>query len=179
MATQEMELWDVYDQHRAKTGKTMRRGEHFEGDAYHIVIYVCLFNLKGQMLIQQRQTFKRGWPNLWDITASGSAVSGETSQQAAERELFEEIGYRHNFSGVMPQLSLYYEHGFYDTFLAVIEEEIDVDSLQLQYEEVQRVKWATKAEIIRMIKAGEFIDYHEELIDLLFAMRNKYGAHTS
>lgn len=57
---------------------------------YHLVVHVCVFNQKGEMLIQQRQPFKQGWPNLWDVTMGGSALAGETSQQAAMRELKEE-----------------------------------------------------------------------------------------
>ena len=34
-----------------------------------------LFNQKGQLLIQQRQLHKAGYPGLWDVTAAGSALS--------------------------------------------------------------------------------------------------------
>ena len=84
-----MELWDVYNRDKTKSDKTMVRGEKFEKDAYHLVVHACIFNSQGEMLIQQRQPFKSEWPNMWDITVGGSAVSGETSQTAIERELFE------------------------------------------------------------------------------------------
>ena len=88
-----MELWDIYDKNRNKTGKTMIRGQQYKDDSYHLVVHVCIFNGEGKMLIQQRQPFKEGWPDLWDITVGGSAVSGESSEKAAEREVLEEIGY--------------------------------------------------------------------------------------
>ena len=87
-----MELWDVYDKDRIKTGKTMVRGAEFAPDSYHMVVHVCMFNSRGEMLIQQRQPFKEGFPNLWDITVGGSATAGDSSQDAIEREVFEEIG---------------------------------------------------------------------------------------
>ncbi len=87
-----MEIWDIYDVNRNKTNRTMVRGESFNEGDYHLVVHVCIFNSKGEMLIQQRQPFKSGWPNMWDFTASGSAVSGDTSQMAAEREVDEELG---------------------------------------------------------------------------------------
>jgi len=86
-----MELWDIYDADRNKTGRTMERGPVPEGD-YHLVVHVCIFNSKGEMLIQQRQSYKEGWPNLWDISVGGSAVKGDSSQSAAEREVKEELG---------------------------------------------------------------------------------------
>lgn len=85
-----MERWDLYTKDRAKTGRTMVRGEEQPAGTYRIVVNICIFNSRGEMLIQQRQPFKSGWSNLWDITAGGHAVAGETSAIAAERELREE-----------------------------------------------------------------------------------------
>ena len=57
-----MELFDLYTADRVKTGKTMVRGEPVPEGCYRIVVHICIFNEQGQMLIQQRQPFKRGWP---------------------------------------------------------------------------------------------------------------------
>ncbi|WP_026675320.1 NUDIX hydrolase [Alkalihalobacterium bogoriense] len=170
-----MEIWDIYDKNRTLTGKTMKRGEPFEKDEYHLVIHVCLFNEKGEMLIQQRQPFKSGWPNMWDITVGGSALSGETSQQAAEREVLEEIGYAIDLQGIRPSLTANFEVGFDDYYL--VEVELDLKQLTLQQEEVQNVKWAKREEILRMIEEETFIPYHTSLIELLFDMRKQMGAH--
>ena len=80
-----MELWDIYDVDRKKTGKTMVRGEAFEQDAYHLVVHVCVFNHQNEMLIQKRQPFKKGFSGLWDVTVGGSAVQGDNSASAASR----------------------------------------------------------------------------------------------
>ncbi len=110
---------------------------------------------------------------MWDVTVGGSAVSGESSQDAIERELFEEIGLRHDFQKIRPQLTINFDKGFNDIYL--IEREVDLDSLCLQPEEVQRVKWASQEEIFRMMESGEFIPYYEPLLQLLFEMRKGYG----
>lgn len=170
-----MELWDVYNRDRTKTNKTMVRGEKFEKDAFHLVVHACIFNSKGEMLIQQRQPFKSGWSNMWDITVGGSAISGETSQTAIERELFEEIGLKISLQNVRPRLTINFDVGFDDIYL--IEKEIDKNDLVLQYEEVQRVKWATLDEILQKIDDGTFIPYYKSLIQLLFDMRKQYGCH--
>lgn len=75
-----MELWDLYDINRSKTNRTWVRGKELEPGDFHLVIHICVFNSNGEMLIQQRQSFKEGWPNLWDLTAGGSAITGDTSQ---------------------------------------------------------------------------------------------------
>lgn len=170
-----MEIWDVYDKDRTLTGKTMIRGEKFRDGEYHLVVHVCIFNAYGEMLIQQRQPFKIGWPNMWDITVGGSALSGDTSKGAAEREVLEEIGYRLNLENVRPSLTINFENSFDDIYL--IEDDIDINRLNLQYEEVQQVKWATNKEILAMIDNKEFIPYHKNFIEFLFDMRKFMGAH--
>jgi isopentenyldiphosphate isomerase len=82
-----MEKWDLYDMHRNKIEKQITRGNEKTSTEFHLVVHECIFKAKGEMLIQQRQPFKQGWSNLWDIiTCGGSAVAGDTSQQAASRE---------------------------------------------------------------------------------------------
>lgn len=171
-----MEIWDLYDKDRIKTVETMVRGSKFKENTYHLVVHVCIFNLEGKMLIQQRQPFKDGWPNMWDITVGGSAVSGDTSQLAAEREVYEEIGYKLSLDGIRPSLTINFDKGFDDIYL--IQKDVDISKLKLQYEEVQSVKWASKEEILSMIDEEIFIPYHKSLIDLLFFMRTSKNSHT-
>ena len=171
-----MELFDLYTADRVKTGRTMVRGDAVPEGCYRIVVHVCIFDPEGRMLIQQRQPFKEGWSNMWDITVGGSAVAGDTSRTAAERETREEIGLSIDLTDVRPSLTLYWEHGFDDYYL--LTRDVDPDTLHLQYEEVQTVRWATREEILRMIDDGEFIPYEKGLIDLLFFQRNHRGAHT-
>ena len=171
-----MELFDLYTADRVKLDRTMVRGDAVPEGCYRIVVHVCIFDPEGRMLIQQRQPFKEGWSNMWDITVGGSAVAGDTSRTAAERETREEIGLDIDLTEVRPSLTLYWEHGFDDYYL--LTRELDPASLHLQYEEVQTVRWATREEIHRMIDDGEFIPYEKGLIDLLFFQRNHRGAHT-
>lgn len=170
-----MELWDLYDQNRVKLHQTMVRGEKFQKGTYHLVVHACIFNSHGDMLIQQRQSFKDGWPNMWDITVGGSALAGETSQTAAERELFEELGLQVDFQHIRPHLTIHFDTGFDDIYL--IEKEVLLGDLKLQYEEVQQVKWASLDKIYQKLEEGIFIPYHRSLIQLLFDIRKQYGCH--
>lgn len=168
-----MELWDVYDINRSKTDRTWVRGKELGPGDFHLVIHVCIFNSNGEMLIQQRQSFKEGWPNLWDLTVGGSAIAGETSQTAAQRELYEEIGLKVDFQHLRPHLTINFKNGFDDIYL--IQEDVELHMLTLQHEEVQNVKWASKEEILMMIKNEKFLPYYESLIHLLFDCRYKRG----
>jgi len=167
-----MEIWDVYNKDRVKTGKRMERGNAIADGDYIMVVHICIFNSNNEMLIQQRQPFKSGWSNLWDLTVGGSAVTGDTSGSAAKRELFEEIGYEMDFENIRPHFTVNFDHGFDDYYL--VEAEVDTEKLKLQYEEVQRVKWASKDEIFRMIDSGEFIPYFKSLVEMCFDMKRIY-----
>lgn len=171
-----MELFDLYTKDRVKNGRTMVRGEPVPENCYRIVVHICIFDSEGRMLIQQRQPFKHGWSNMWDITVGGSAIAGDDSRSAAERETREELGLEIDLSEVRPSLTLHWEHGFDDYYL--LTQEVDLSTLHLQYEEVQAVRWATRDEIMQMIDDGQFIPYEKGLIDLLFFQRNHRGAHT-
>lgn len=171
-----MELFDLYTADRVKTDRTMVRGDPTPEGYYRLVVHVCIFNQKGQMLIQQRQPFKSGWSNLWDVTVGGSAVSGDTSRSAAERETLEELGLSVDLSDVRPTLTVHWENGFDDYY--VLTREVDPASLRLQPEEVQQVRWADKDEILRMIDDRQFIPYEKSLIELLFFRRNHRSSHT-
>ena len=171
-----MELFDLYTADRVKTGRTMVRGEPVPENCCRLVIHVCIFAPDGRMLIQQRQPFKDDWKNLWDISVGGSAVTGDTSRTAAERETREELGLAIDLSNVRPTMTLYWEHGFDDYYLLTMP--VDLDFLRLQPEEVQAVRWAEKDEILRMIDDGSFIPYEKSLVELLFFRRNHRSAHT-
>ncbi len=172
LINQSEELWDIYDEHRRLTGKIHRRGLPMEPGQYRLAVHVCIFNSKNELLIQQRQTWKSAWPAMWDVTIAGSAMAGETSQEAAEREALEELGLKLDLSGIRPHFTMNFAQGFDDYYL--IEQEVDIASLTLQEEEVRQVKWVSREELMEMYQEGKVIPYY--FLDSLFACRNYYGA---
>ena len=129
-----MELFDLYTVDRVKTGRTMVRGTPVPEGLYRLVVHVCLFNARGEMLIQRRQPFKEGWPDKWDVSVGGSAIAGETSRRAAERETREELGLSIDLKDAHPALSVYWDQGFDDYY--TLTTAFELSQLRLQYEEV-------------------------------------------
>lgn len=169
----EDELWDLYTKDREKTGKLHRRGDDMKDGEYHLVIHVCIFNSRNQLLVQQRQPYKEGWSNMWDVTVGGSALQGERSYQAAERELYEEIGLKLDLSDTRPNFTINFKHGFDDYY--ILEKEVDLDKLHLQEEEVKAVRWVSKEEAQQMKEQGVMIPYW--FLDKLFDVHGLFGAH--
>ncbi len=171
-----MELFDLYTADREKTGRTMVRGEPTPAGFYRLVVHICIFDAQGRMLIQQRQPFKKGWSNLWDVSVGGAAQAGDSSRAAAERETREELGLSIDLTGVRPSMTIFWENGFDDYY--ILNRTVDLDDLRLQPEEVQAVRWATEAEILQMIDESRFIPYEKSLISLLFFRSNHRSSHT-
>lgn len=171
----ELEYWDIYDMNRNKIGgrKAIRGVDILKKGEYHMVVHGCVFNSKGEMLIQKRQSFKSGWSNMWDVTCGGSAKQNETSRDAMQRELKEEVGIEHNFENETASLTVNFDNGFDDFYL--INKDVDASKLSLQYEEVQAVKWAGVEEIMQMIDSGMFIPYIKSFIMTLFDLRGVKG----
>lgn len=165
-----MELWDIYDIDRIPVGVTAPRGAKLKNGCYHMVIHVCIFNSEGKMLIQQRQSCK-SWADKWDVSCGGCAVAGETSREAAQREVFEELGLKLDLAGVRSAVTVSFENGFDDFYL--IHADPDINALRLQAEEVQAVRWASMDEILSMIDEGSFIPFFKSFINLLFDIRKK------
>ena len=60
----------------------------------HRAISVIVYNSKGEMLIQQRSLKKYHWAGIWSNTCCSHPRKNETFKQAAERRLFEELGFK-------------------------------------------------------------------------------------
>lgn len=170
-----MEVWDIYNRERIRTGEYINRGAKLEADQYHLVVHVCIFNQQDKLLLQQRQSSRERWPSKWDLSVGGSALAGEDSRAAAERETAEELGLQFDFSEERPFFTVNFKNGFDDFYL--IEAEVDISDLLLQEEEVGAVRWVDYSELLELRARGELIPYHRGLLDMLFEMRKFRGAH--
>lgn len=158
------ELWDIYDGERKMTGRTHARGKEMARGDYHIVVNVWVVNSKGEFLITKRAPNKN-FPNIWESTG-GSAVAGDSSLEAAVREVKEETGL-----SVLPEngkllFTFKRENSFCDVWL--FRQDFDIDDVVLQEGETCDAKWANKKEITEMIRTGEFFRF--SYIDELFGL---------
>ena len=168
-----MELIDLYDVNRVRTGRTAVRGEALPPDTYRMVVHVCIFNAEGKMLIQRRADDIVRWPGYWDVSVGGGAGVGDDSRSAAQRETAEEVGIHMDFGDKRPVITVNFSDGFDDFYTAELD--ITMDDITLQKEEVAEARWATREEIEAMIDEGIFIPYQKDLIGYLFFAREHRG----
>lgn len=86
------ELLPIVDEEGKTIGK-MTRGEAHDGSKQlHPVVHLQLFNGKGEIYLQKRPLWKPIQPGKWDTACGGHVGYGESTDEALEREVSEELG---------------------------------------------------------------------------------------
>lgn len=87
-----MEYWDIYDENKQPTGRTMKRNDwNMKPGDYHLTVLGVLRNTDGRYLITKR-VMTKSWAAGWWEVSGGGVQAGETSEQAVRREVLEETG---------------------------------------------------------------------------------------
>ena len=58
----------------------------------HRAVHLWIFNSEGELFLQKRSPWKGNHPDLWCSSAAGHVDAGESYEEAAHREMREEIG---------------------------------------------------------------------------------------
>lgn len=140
------EYWDLYDANRNPLERTIKRGDAFAEGEYYVCCEIWIQNFKGEFLMTQRHPNKKAG-GLWEFTGGG-VLAGETTKQAAVRELNEELGICVEESE-LSLLEVYQQRNYFmDIF--VLRKDLEVATLELQPEEVVDAKWVSHEELLRM-----------------------------
>src|SRR5690606_35995201 len=87
------ELVTLVDEHDTPLGLGEKMEVHRAG-LLHRAVSVIVFNTKGEMLLQQRAASKYHTPSLWTNTCCTHPLPGESVENAAQRRLQEEMGFK-------------------------------------------------------------------------------------
>ena len=86
-----MEFLDIINDQDNVIGKASKQ-EVYEKLLTHRIVHILIFNDKNEMALQMQSKNKRFCPLHWSTAVGGHVRSGETYEQAALREMGEEIG---------------------------------------------------------------------------------------
>ncbi len=132
---------------------------------------ICVFviNNKKQVLLQKRSVNKKYYPNRWALL-TGHVEERETIEEAAIRELQEEIGLNINKSELYPfangKFTVKRENHHNTYYFYIVNNKLATDFI-IQKEELSAVKWFDIDEIIKLImNKPEEIVYKEDKIYL-------------
>ena len=146
-----LELNDVYDKNRNLTGRLHRRGTRWRPGEYGLGVCVWVYDGQGNILLTRRakgKSFAGTWEN-----SGGAAKAGETSRTAIARELFEETGIRageEEFEYIGSDRDRNAHFDFY-----CLKRQTPLTEIVLLPGETDGVRWASMAEIRRMVRTGE------------------------
>ena len=149
-----MELFDIVDINGVPTGETVERSEAHAKDILHRTAHVWVVRMKDgrpQVLLQKRAAGKESFPGCYDTSSAGHIHAGDEPLDSDLREFGEELGIKASeadlsFAGTF---HTHYEKTFYTqpfrdneiTFVYVYDKPVDIDSLTLQADEVESVRW--------------------------------------
>ena len=161
-----MEIWDIMNERGEITGKTAIRGRtSLKPGEYHLVVHIWIMSSKGEFLIQRRSESRKLMPGEWAATG-GSAISGENSEIAARRELYEELGIIGNENNMRFMGRLKRRNSFLDVWFVVCDEKSE--NLKLQQSEVAEAKWVSADTLKNMINQRLFHNYGREYFKAIF-----------
>ena len=158
-----MEFWDIYDENKKPTGRTMKRNDWCLKDGeYHLTVLGVIGRPDGTFLITKRVMTKAWAPGWWEVSG-GAAQAGEESYEAVLREVKEETGldvrkaeggYLFTYKRENPGEG---DNYFVDVYRFVMD--IDESDLHLQTEETDGYMFATVDEIKAFAAEGKFLHY--------------------
>jgi isopentenyldiphosphate isomerase len=154
------ELIDVLDEKGIHTGKVVTRKEVHTQGLWHKVVVVAIMDKNGHLLMQQRSKEVEENKEKWDVTAAGHISAGQTSKEAAIREVLEEVGirveedelkYRFTYKKESSSKKDFIDNQFFDFYL-VQKDKIPLEKISIQESEVQQVKVCNRQEVTQMLK---------------------------
>lgn len=155
------ELWDLYDIDRRPLNRTIQRGEALPEGTYHLAVGIAVFNTKGDILLTQRAQVKSQYPSCWEIPG-GCAQAGETSLEAACRELREETGIVVQPGELVPLLRELLPGAHLDMF--AVTKDVPLSQLALQPGETTAAQWLPFGEWLGRVGDGLYLtpSWHKE-----------------
>ena len=157
------ELIDVLNENGEPSGVIRsRRAVHRDGDL-HRTVHVWIMNRQNQVLLQKRAATKKTHPGLWDLSCAGHISHGETSLEAARKEIGEELGI-----DVLPAEIVYlFSHRSCDAHdqgrmtdneihdIYLIEKDIPLSSFTIQEEEVEDLMYVPLCDFHDRVQAKD------------------------
>ena len=150
-----MELWDAYKEDGSFANCDLVRGEPIPNGLYHIVSEILVRHTDGSYLLMQRDYNKQGYPGMFEASAGGSILKGETAVDGAMRELKEETGITSDKLTLICILNDK-QNTIFHSFLCITD--CDKSSVILQEGETISYKWLPKNEFIEFINSENAIN---------------------
>ncbi len=154
------ELLDIVDENNQVVGSAPY-DDVYAKRLNHRIVHVLIFNDKGEVFLQQLSAKKKFCPGHWGTSAGGHVKRGETYEQAAKRELKEELGVNVPLTNILEAPYDHYKmRKFVQVFRGVSEGPFNLDP-----EESAGGRWFSVADVKDMVRKNQMI--HPELAHVI------------
>ena len=182
-----MEYIDVIDELGSVTGEIVTRDQAHQKGLFHRASHMWIFrkkNGKYQVLLQERSATSEVFPSCFDISSAGHVLAGENYEQAAIREIKEELGLDICNSDL--QMVGYRKiiwdgtsHGlpYHDRHISkifILFKDVDENEFHIDTNEVEFLKWMDWKDCIQGVQNNTIVhDIEMEEIEMLEAYLNR------
>ncbi|HEX4662379.1 MAG TPA: NUDIX domain-containing protein [Candidatus Saccharimonadales bacterium] len=118
-------------------------------DIYRVA-RLLIINSKGQLLLAQRAFAKAKDPAVWGLAVEGTVEEGEDYESNIRKESQEEIGVEFDELELGPKLRMTGKYNHQCQFF-ICHKDLDIDTLNLQDEELAAVKWYDLKELLEEV----------------------------
>lgn len=178
------EIIDIVDENNDLTGITKSRNDAHREGLWHRLINICIYNSKGEILLQLRSKDKMIYPDMWDISVAGHIGAGEQPLNAALRETGEETGLNAkkedlDFYKIRPEE---YQKGDVNMkeflYIFLLKYDGGISKLKIQKEEVQEIRFMPIIEVEEELKSGslKFAPHGAYWEDVLSEVKRKLNS---
>lgn len=150
-----MEIWDGYFEDETLAGVDLVRGQAIPKGLLHIVSEIIVRHEDGDYLLMQRDLKKETYPGLYEASAGGSVLKGETPLEGAARELKEETGIQAKSLTQIYRKVNSKGNAIHYGYLCHVDGE--KDRICLQEGETIGYRWLNKEEFLKFADSKEFV----------------------
>lgn len=150
-----MEIWDGYYEDETPAGVELIRGQAVPKGLLHLVSEILVCHEDGDYLLMQRDFKKETYPGLYEASAGGSVLKGETPLQGALRELEEETGIRADFLTQIYRKINSRRDAIHYGYLCRMKG--DKNRIRLQEGETVSYRWLPREEFLKFTESEKFV----------------------
>ena len=135
---------DLVNEKDEVIGEVERNVANSDPKYIHREVIVYIFDNENRLLMQQRSFKKKVYPGIWAESASGHIDKGESPEDAAHRELKEEMGFDTNLEFIKKRL-LCFANETHFTYCYV--GKYNGETIKFQTEEIEQIRFTKKEEL--------------------------------
>lgn len=167
-----MDFFDIVDEEDKIIGRISSQMQSTVKPSQLRFINIVLINDKGEILVPKRSSNRKLFPNCYDFSVGGHVNSGEEYEEAAYRELREELGIEDVELKEIAYFSPFKSAS--NTFQKVYVLKYNKSIINYDHQGIERFYYMTKEEIIELLNKKPEMFKTDYFFVMNFLFKNEY-----